>query len=90
MRVENTAILPSPLELGHKQEDSGQSQLLSLNCQSGIPSHLSWNFLFQVNYQDGPQFHLLILSFPTGLSLATEYESIGILWSPWYFCTSQP
>ena len=45
------AILTSPLELGHEQEDSGQSQLLSLNSQSGIPSHLSGNFLFQVNYK---------------------------------------
>ena len=84
------AILLSPSELGRKQEDSGQSQLLSLHCQSGIPPHLPRNFLFQVNYQGGPLFHLPILSFPTGLSLATEYESIGILWSPWSFCTSQP
>ena len=42
-----TLVLPS--ELGHEQEDSGQSQLLSLHCQSGIPTHLAGDFFFQVN-----------------------------------------
>ena len=44
-------ILASPPELGHQQEDPGQSQLLSLHCQPGIPTHLARNFLFQVNYK---------------------------------------
>ena len=39
----------SPSELGHEQEDPGQPQLLSLHCQSGIPTHLAGDFLFQVN-----------------------------------------
>ena len=44
-------IIASPPELGHEQEDPGQSQLLSLHCQSGIPTHFAGNFLFQVNYK---------------------------------------
>ena len=41
----------SPSELGHEQEDPGQPQLLSLHCQSGLPTHFPRNFLFQVNYK---------------------------------------